>query len=172
MKNFLRVFLLAVVLMFCFAPLSVQGQFVFDENPLIGKQAQDFTLNTTSGQTISLNEYRQNAPAIVFFWATWCPHCRDELRTLAKESEHFAKSGIKIVLVNVEESPRLVKSFMEKINLPYPVFLDEKSEISEQYGIIGLPTLFFVDKNGVIAGMEHGLPDNFMEILGVTLDKK
>ncbi len=172
MKNFFRVFLLAVGLMFCFSPLSAQAQFIFDENPLIGKKAMDFTLNTTSGQTISLNEYRQSAAAIVFFWATWCPHCRDELRTLAKESQHFAKSGIKIVLVNVEENPRLVKSFMEKINLPYPVFLDEKSEVSEQYGIIGLPSLFFVDKNGVIAGMEHGLPDNFMEILGVVADKK
>ncbi len=172
MKNFYKIFFIAVVLIFCFSPLSAQGQFVFDENPLIGKQAPDFMLNLTSGESMSLNKYRGSEPAIIFFWATWCPHCREELRTLSRESERFVKSGIKIVLVNVEENPRLVKAFIDKIKLPYSVFLDETSEVAGQYSIIGLPSLFFVDKNGVVSGMEHGLPQDYLEMLKVSPDKK
>ncbi len=172
MKNFYKIFLIAAVVMFCFSPLSAQGQFIFDENPLIGKQAPDFTLNLTSGESTSLNKYRGSDTAIIFFWATWCPSCREELRILTRESERFAKSGIKIILVNVEENPRLVKSFIDKIKLPYPVFLDETSEVAGQYSIIGLPSLFFVDKNGVVAGMEHGLPQDYLEMLKAPADKK
>ncbi len=172
MKSFCRVFLLAAVFILGFAVLSARAQFVFDENPLLGKPPADFTLNTTSGQPMSLETFRQGAPAVIFFWATWCPHCREGLRSLANEQQHFAQKGVKIILVNVEESPRTVKSFIEKYKIPYPVFFDENSQVAEQYAIIGLPTLFFVDKSGVVAGVEHGLPDNFMEILGVTKETK
>ncbi len=166
MKAIYKIIFLAAFLTFSFAPLSAQGQFIFDENPLIKKQAPDFTLNLISGQTMSLNKYRAGDPAIIFFWATWCPHCREELRTLEQQEDIFKKSGIKIILVNVEENPHLVKAFMDKIKLSYPVFLDERSEISEQYSIVGLPTLFFIDRNGVIIGMEHALPDDVAQIFG------
>lgn len=172
MKDFCRVFVLAAVFVLGVAALSAKAQFIFDENPLLGKQATDFTLNTTSGEPMSLEMFRQGAPAVIFFWATWCPHCREGLRSLAKEQQDFAEKGVKIILVNVEESPRTVKSFIDKYKIPYPVFFDENSQVAEQYGIVGLPTLFFVNKSGTIAGVEHGLPDNFMEILGVGRAKQ
>ncbi len=160
---------LSVVMLICI-PFKAEGQFSFDENPLIQKQAPNFTLKLSSGATMSLNQYRGSDSAIIFFWATWCPHCRGELKTLGKLEEVFKKNNIKIVLVNVEESPRLVQAFMDKIKLPYSVFLDEHSEISEQYSIIGLPTLFFIDRGGIVVAMEHGLPDNFMTMLGAATD--
>ena len=172
MKNACKVFLLSCLLICGLLPLLARAQFVFDENPLMKKQAPDFTLNLLSGQSMSLSQSRGNDPAIIFFWATWCPHCREELGTLAAETQQLVKNGIKIILVNVEENPRLVKAFIEENKLAYPVFLDQKSEISQQYGIVGLPTLFFVDKNGVVVGMEHGLPDNVLEILSVNPPKK
>lgn len=151
------------VLMLVVLPFPAAGQFIFDENPLLNKQTPNFTLELTTGETKSLNDYRGNAPALIFFWATWCPHCRDELKSLSRQSSALEKSGVKIILVNVEESPKLVKAFMNKLQLPFPVFLDERSAVSEQYSIIGLPTVFFVNKDGVVVGMEHGLPDNFTE---------
>lgn len=156
---------LSVAMLLCL-PLKAEGQFIFDENPLLQKQAPNFTLKLSSGKTMSLSQYRGEDPAIIFFWATWCPHCRGELKTLGQLEEVFKKNNIKIVLVNVEEGSRLVQSFMDKIKSPYSVFLDEHSEISEQYSIIGLPTLFFVDRGGVVVAIEHGLPDDFMTILG------
>jgi len=173
MKSIHKVILMAVLGMLVFSPPAARGQFIFDENPLVGKQAPDFTLKTLEGSEVSLNQYRGTDPALVFFWATWCPHCRDELRTIAKQADLFQKNGIKIVLVNLEENPRQVKAFVDKLKLPYNnVFLDETSKVGEQYSIIGLPTVFFIDKDGVIARMEFGLPENFMETLKAKAPNK
>ena len=164
--------LLLSLTLLVFSPLTAQSQFKFDENPLVGKQAPDFNLKTTAGTEMSLNQYRGSDPALVFFWATWCPSCREELRLLSKQADLFQKSGIKIVLVNLEENPRQVKAFTDKLKLPFNVFLDETSKVGEQYSIIGLPTVFFIDKEGVIVRMEFGLPENFLESLKLAASKK
>ena len=165
MKLVYKFILIASLGMLVFSPLAAHGQFVFDENPLVGKQAPDFTLKMLNGPQMSLNQYRGSDPALIFFWATWCPHCREELALLSKQSAVFQNSGIKIVLVNLEENPRLVKAYVDKLKLPFNVFLDESSQVGEQYSIVGLPTVFFVDKSGVIVKMEFGLPDNFVDSL-------
>ena len=155
-----------------FLPLSAESQFDFDQNPLVGKQAPDFTLKTLSGNSLSLNEYRKGQPAVIFFWATWCPHCHEELSTLSTQVEAMQEQGIKIVLVNLEESPGEVQSFMDKYKLPVEVFLDEKSQIADEYSLIGVPTLFFVNRDGVIVSMDHGFPKNFAETLSARSKKK
>ena len=153
-------------------PVAAQGQFAFDENPLVGKQALDFTLKTLSGQTMSLNQYRQGSPAIIFFWATWCPHCRDELKVLSRQSEDLQRRGIKILLVDIEESPRQIHALIDKYHFPFEVFLDEQSAISDQYSIVGVPTLFFINKDGVVTSMEHELPENYAELLKADFKKR
>ena len=165
MKLSHKIILTVILGLLVFTPITARAQFMFDKNPLIGKQAPDFTLKTLDGADMSLNQFRGKDPALVFFWATWCPHCRTELKTLAQNADLFQKSGIKVVLVNLEENPRQVKAFTEKLKLPYSVFLDETSEVGEQYSIIGLPTVFFIDQDGVVVRMEYGLPENFLATL-------
>lgn len=146
-------------------PTAARAQFFFDENPLIGKQAPDFTLKTLQGDEVSLTQLREGQPAIIYFWATWCPHCRTEFKMLGKQAEELKKKGIKILLVNLEESPRQIHPFVEKFKVPFPVLLDEKSEVSEEYSIIGVPTLFFINKDGVVLAMEHQLPKGYEQML-------
>lgn len=153
-------------------PLRAESQFNFDRNPLVGKQAPDFTLKTLKGSKLSLNEYRKGQPAIVFFWATWCPHCHEELGSLSSQIDTMQSRGIKIVLVNLDESPAEVQAFISRYNLPLEVFLDKDSRIADQYGLVGVPTLFFIDKDGVILSMEHGLPRNYAETFSSYLKKK
>lgn len=165
MKFSLKWFWVLSVVALIFIPSPAQGQFAFDENPLLNKQAPDFTLKTLTGESMSLSQFRSNEPTIIFFWATWCPHCREELKTLGKNAAAIQKTGIKILLVDIEESARQVKAFIDKYSVPFTVFLDEKSEVAEQYSLIGVPTLFLIDKDGVIIAMEHELPVNYIEML-------
>jgi len=141
--------------------VTVQAQFLFEENPLVGKQAPDFTLKTLTGESISLHEYRNGEPAVVYFWAIWCPSCREELKILSKGRDFFKEQGIKLFLVNVGDNPRQLRSFFKKIKLPYKVLLDEKAEVGEIYSIIGMPTLFFINAEGVIVEMGHDLPKDY-----------
>ncbi|MCR4337704.1 MAG: peroxiredoxin family protein [Candidatus Omnitrophica bacterium] len=142
-----------------------QGQFLF-ENPLVGEQAPDFKLKTASGKEMSFSQTRENKPAIIFFWATWCPHCRQQLKVLNDGMAKIEEKGYKVVIVDIEEKAEDVKPYIEKNQIKAEVFLDEEGAVSGLYNLVGIPTFFFVDQNGKVEGSTHALPANYLETLG------
>lgn len=131
------------------------------ENPLLGQKAPDFTLNNTKGESMSMTKYRDGKPAILFFWATWCPHCREQIVQLNKNRDEVAKKGIKIMVIDVGEPQAQVAKYLTKKNIQIDSFVDEDSEVSSTYGLIGVPSFFFIDKDGVVKAMEYFLPKNY-----------
>lgn len=144
---------------------AAQAQFFMFENPLVGEMAPDFTLSTTEDKQVNLNEYRGGDSAIIFFWATWCPHCRTQLSQLNDVKGEMAQKGIKLVLVDLGETKKQVDAYLKKNNLQYPVFLDKDSKVAEQYNIVGVPTFIFVNKEGKVQAVEHSIPRNYEAIL-------
>jgi thiol-disulfide isomerase/thioredoxin len=99
--------------------------------------------------------------AILFFWATWCPHCRRELQELYQKREELAKKNVQLAVVNLGEGVKEVTRYLEKQKMQdLELILDKKETYAEEYGVIGLPTYFFVDEKGIIRDMQHGLPDD------------
>ena len=141
-----------------------RAQFFF-QNPLVGQPAPDFTLKMYDGNKVNMTKLRDNKSAIIFFWATWCPHCRESLEGLNQNLAQIQKKGIKIILVDLGESEREVRAYVERNKVKVPIFLDEESSLAENYGIIGVPTFFFVDPKGVVKAVEHSVPENYEEIL-------
>ena len=161
-KNFfIVVFILLSALNF---KAQAQPQF-FAENPLIGEKAPDFTLKNLEGQNVSLSSFREGKSTIVFFWATWCPHCREQLKKLSAMESELTQKNIKVALVDIGEEKRQVGAFVEKNKIAFNVFLDQDSAVSETYNIIGVPTFFFINQEGVVQAVEHFLPENFVEKL-------
>ena len=157
---------ICVALGMMFGITRASGGMFFFENPLLGKSAPDFTLATLTSDKVNLTKYREGQPTILFFWATWCPHCREQLVELKNgRLDEIEKKGIKMVFVDVGEDSKTVRHHMQRLGLQkFDVFIDEDSKVSEDYGLIGVPTFYFVDKNGVIQDVEHEVPDNFMEL--------
>ena len=62
------------------------------ENENVGQPVQDFLLDTTNSKDVNFNEFRNDNKAIIFFWATWCPHCRTALKDLNERKDDFEKS--------------------------------------------------------------------------------
>ncbi len=54
---------------------------------------------------------------------------------------------------------------MERNKVSLEIFLDEDQKLAEEYGLIGVPTFFFINKNGVTQAVEHRLLENYEEIL-------
>ena len=71
------------------------------------------------------------------------------------------------MLVDLGETEREVKAYMERNKVGATVFLDEDTSLAENYGIIGVPTLVFVDAKGMVKAVEHSLPDDYEKILEV-----
>lgn len=142
------------------------GQYLAFENPLLGKPAPDFTLKTLGAGDVNLAAFRAQGPALIFFWATWCPHCREQLAELSPRIDEIEQKGIKVLLLDLGENEETVKKYVSKRGIREDrVFLDVDSAVAEQYGIIGVPTFFFVDRSGIVKSVEHSLPEDFEKIL-------
>jgi len=115
----------------------------------IGGIAPDFQLPNLDGQAVSLGNLR-GEPVLINFWATWCPPCRSEMPYIQEIYEEWADKGLVILAVNIGESSSTVEDFMQSQNLSFTVLLDTKSDVAQKYNITGIPTTFFMDKDGII----------------------
>jgi peroxiredoxin len=145
--------------------LSGAGCAGAQESPLMGKKAPDFTLERLSGKSASLSELIKDKKAILFFFATWCPHCRSQLKEIAARKADFDKDGIVVALVDIGEPKNKVAEFLKTHGMDNDVFLDSQSFVSETYQVLGVPTLVFIGSDGRVRLVEYGLPDDYQQIL-------
>jgi thiol-disulfide isomerase/thioredoxin len=109
-------------------------------------------------------------PAIVFFWAHWCPDCKEEAPILRSLREEFGGKGLTIVPVTQkygytaggDDAPPAVEiPYIEKIRREYySAVVDAPAKISEEaflrYGASTTPTLVLVDRNGIVRNYHPG----------------
>jgi thiol-disulfide isomerase/thioredoxin len=121
--------------------------------PRAGSLAPDFTLETLSGEAISLSDLRGQA-VLINFWATWCPPCRQEMPAIQRVYERYRDQGF-----------TEVAEFVEELGLTFPILLDREGEVFERYRVRGLPTSFFMDRAGVVHNVKIGGPmsEDFIE---------
>jgi len=127
--------------------------------PQTGFRSPDFALQTLNGEVISLSEV-MGSPLIINFWASWCPPCKAEMPTLEKVFQEYRERGVLVLGVNTtqQDNPTQVASFVQRLNLSFPILLDDKGEVSRKYQVQSLPTTFFIRNDGVIAEVVVGGP--------------
>lgn len=160
MKKNIFIIAAAILMALVVYPLSSSAQVFFMENPSVGKEAQDFTLKTVGGGEATFSDLRDGKKAIVFFWATWCPHCRSALNKLKGLEQEIEGQNIQLVLVDVGENEQVVKSYLDRNNIDADVFLDEQTKVSELYGVIGIPTFYFVGEDGITRKVQNAFPED------------
>ncbi len=117
-------------------------------------QAPDFALTTLEGKSITLGEYRGKI-VLINFWATWCPPCRAEMPELNAVAQAHRDQLI-VLAINNGETIERVQSFVAEFQLTFPVLLDPDGAVASKYAVLGLPTSFFVDRNGLVRAANIG----------------
>ena len=64
--------------------------------------------------------------------------------------KEWSDKGLVLLAINVGESSSKVEEFMQNHNLSFTVLLDTKQNVARRYNITGIPTTFFIDKDGII----------------------
>jgi thiol-disulfide isomerase/thioredoxin len=118
----------------------------------IGATAPDFEWTGLDGKTLRLSSYRGRV-VVVNFWATWCQPCREELPALQRVAA--SEPDVVVLEVDLMEPSDKARSFLDSLGLDrlQPV-LDGDGATTRRYGVLGLPSTFFVDKQGVIRHLE------------------
>lgn len=121
--------------------------------------AQDFTLKGLDKSSFTLSAYKDKKPVLLFFWTTWCPFCRKELKVLNDRYPQIIKDGYEIAVINVQESTAKVENFAESNKFSFMIFLDSDANVAQSYGIIGIPTYVLIDKQGIIRFEGNSFPE-------------
>jgi peroxiredoxin len=123
----------------------------------VGQQAPGFTLPDVAGNEVSLADFR-GQPVIINFWATWCAPCQIEMPELEQAYAERQEDGLVILAVNRDEDRGAVERFFyEEMELTFTPLLDEEARVNSIYRVVGLPTTFFVDAEGVIRAVHRGV---------------
>ena len=136
----------------------------------VGDEAPRFVLKDLSGEYVYLRDYtgkelrqpwkkREKHVVVLSFFATWCVPCRTEIPILGEIAARFTDEPLLIDLVDLEEKAAKIVPFIEELDVSIPVLLDEYGVVAEKYGVVALPHLFLIDKEGIVRYFSRGLKD-------------
>jgi peroxiredoxin len=115
-----------------------------------GDKAPPFSAVKLNGAAVSFPGEYAGKPVVIRFWADWCRFCEGEMKLIENVYQRRKSHGLQVLAVNAGQDRETVAAFMQKIGVSYPALLDEESAIAKTYGVVGLPTTYFVDARGVV----------------------
>lgn len=125
----------------------------------VGDAAPGFVASRLDGTPAAFPAAYAGKPLAIRFWADWCRFCEGEMKDIETVYRRHQGRGLEVLAVNAGQDKATVAAFMAKIGASYPALLDEKSAIARQYGVVGLPTTYFVDAKGVVRAKLVGEAD-------------
>ena len=140
----------------------------------IGDAIPEVTLTDFQGKSVSLPKDLNGKVALLRFWSIDCGFCDKEiLLSLEPLYQKYKAKGFMPVAINesrlIKDDQRLLK-FAE---LTYPMLVDEYGLVAKQFGVIGLPTTFIIDQQGIVRDKltgETGM-DEFEKLFTTVLYK-
>lgn len=116
-----------------------------------GDTAPAWSAADFAGKAVQFPEVSAGKPAVVLFWATWCPYCKAFMPYLKRIQADYAHLGVTVVAINTKERGQGDPTAYVR-NLGFPLIgIPDGDRIAEDYGVQYIPGLFVVDGNGTIA---------------------
>lgn len=117
--------------------------------------APNFTLVLLDGKNFLLSEHK-GKPILINFFASWCLPCREEMPVIEKIVREYQPKGVVFLGIAVDDTEEKMKEFMARYGATFPVGLDKTAAVQKSFGLYGIPTTYFIDKQGVINYFHSG----------------
>jgi len=124
--------------------------------PEVGEPAPQFALRDPGGKVVRLSDF-EGKVVWINFWASWCGPCRRELPDIQELAQEFGDEGLVVLALNDMESSETAESFWQELGLDIKILLDSSGAVGDQYRLAGLPSSFFIDREGVLKAAQPGL---------------
>ncbi|MBW7887833.1 MAG: TlpA family protein disulfide reductase [Bacteroidetes bacterium] len=142
------------------AQYSENTSAVISVEPKSGNQVPNFSWTNEKGEKISLADAAKGKSVLINFWATWCGPCVREIPDLVALNNDIKNDDALIIGISVDrdgDALALVSNFAKEKNMKYQIIIDDGNLEKAFGGIRGIPTTFFVNKNGEIKKKLVGL---------------
>jgi thiol-disulfide isomerase/thioredoxin len=98
--------------------------------------------DVVTGKAVSLAQF-EGKPVVLTIWASWCPGCNAEARTLAAFAEAHPEAAF--FGVDFQDTKDEARSFYRKYGWRFPSVFDPEGRIADGLGMQGTPTTIFLD---------------------------
>jgi thiol-disulfide isomerase/thioredoxin len=144
--------------------LSAHKQLLHVANTSEGKPYVDIEgIDFATGNATTLSAMLDSTQVtLVDFWASWCGPCRQEIsENLVRLYKKYGAKGLNIIGVDVWDKLPNHKKAVEDLGITYPQLIDTTRAATENYGVVGIPTILLLDKDGTI--LKRGLRGDDIE---------
>ena len=117
--------------------------------------APKFMAKTLDGEKLT-NESLKGKVVLLQFWATWCPVCRRDQPAVDTLVHDFASKGLVVLAVDVGESRRKVRQYLQRSPRACTIVLTEDTNLVAVFAASSYPLYVLIDKDGNIAGTQSG----------------
>lgn len=156
---------LALICVGCGEPARPPGQ---------GDAPPPFSLpRLADGRTVDFPQDCAGQVVALRFWASWCPHCEQEMRELEPVFRQYRDQGLVILAVNVRQQRETAAQFADSLSLSYPILLDMRGKVTAAYRVRVLPTTWIIGRDGrlrtILAGEVR--PEQFVSLVEPLLSE-
>jgi thiol-disulfide isomerase/thioredoxin len=120
-----------------------------------GSPAPALVLPARDGGQVDLASLKGEV-VMINFWATWCGPCRQEMPLLAQLHTKYEPLGFTLLGVNVEPDSAAAVSWLKGVPVGFPILFDRDSAVAGRFGVEGMPSTVFVDRNGQVRYVHRG----------------
>ena len=124
---------------------------------MVGRPAPVLRLKTLGGGELRVPA--QGRVSLVVFWATWCAPCRAEAVWLKRLERDYHAQGLRIEGLSMDDSPAPAERFQRREAINYPLAMADVATARAFGGVLGLPALFLVGRDGRVLWQGRGEPD-------------
>lgn len=134
---------------------AIRGAIAAGERP----RPPDFELPRIDQQgTLRLSALRGEA-VILNFWASWCEPCNEEAPLLERAWQRYRNDGVVVLGVNSADLTSDAREFIRRHGLTFPNVRDGAGRAKSEFGLIGYPQTFFLDRAGRLVSHVAGVID-------------
>jgi len=135
---------MAAVLVLLIGLLGMAGR-----PPLVGSPAPEIALKDLQGQEVKLSDLHGKI-VLLNFWATWCKPCKEEMPAMQASYDKLRDQGFVVLAVNELEDTDKVIEHIRTHGHTFLVVMDHDNRVANQYGVVGLPASFLIDRQGIV----------------------
>lgn len=99
------------------------------------------------GEYVTLDRFKGSV-VVLYFWTNSC--CADDLKELQPFYGRNGRRGLAVLAINERDTREIVESYAKRNGLTFTFQTDEHALTAQEYGVFGFPTIFILDRNGIV----------------------
>lgn len=146
----------------------------------LGTKTPNFNLpDVISGQTISLETFRDKNALLVMFICRHCPYVKHVQEELVRIGKDYQDKDVGIVAISSndietypEDAPESLKEQAQQLGFSFPYLFDESQDVARSFTAACTPDLFLFDKERKLVyrgQLDDSRPGNNIPVRGKDL---